>query len=151
MTVLVQYWFKPVMQGHKYILYLSISTILSYSCHATSEIHPAWQYWCNTEVNLLCRIKNTSCSAVSAQHWGNPVMQHQKFTLYDSIGAILSWTCHARSKIHPVPQYQYNTEWILSCNIRNSPCMTVLTQYWAEPVMQGQKCILFLSINAILS
>ena len=113
--------------------------------------HPAWQYWCNTEVNLLCRVKNTSCSAVSAQHWGNPVMQHQKFTLYDSIGAILNWTCYAGSKIYPVSQYQCNIEVILSCNIRNSPCITVLAQYWDEPVLQGQKYILFLSINAILS
>ena len=90
MTVLVQYWSKPVMQGQKYILYLSISTVLGYSCHATSEVYPVWQYWCNTEVNLSCRVKNTSCTSVSVRYWVDPALQHQKFALCDSIGAILT-------------------------------------------------------------
>ena len=77
-------------------------------------------------------------------------MQHQKFTLYDSIDATLKWTCETGSDVHPVPQYYYNIEVILLCNIRNWPCMTVSIRHWGEPAIRGQKYILCRSITATL-
>ena len=118
MTVLIQHWSEPAKQGQMYILCRSITTTLRLSCYATSETDPVWRYRYDTEENLRYGVRNTSCAAVSLQHWGNPAMQHWKFILNDSIDTTLRQSYLTGWNMNPAPQGWYDPASMLQVKVK---------------------------------
>ena len=149
-STLLQYWGEPALQDEKYVLLLNITAVLKWTCFAGSKIRPVSLHYCNTEVDLLCRMKNTSCYSSLLQYWDRPALQDENYVLLVNITAVMNWSCFAGRKMRPVTKYCCSTEVKLLCRTKNTSCYSTLLQYWSEPALQDEKYVLLLNITAAL-